>query len=454
LASASTFKARVLTAGSWSLGGHIFSQLLRLGSNLLMTRLLEPEAFGLLGIVIVLMIGFALFSDIGISQNIIRSEKGLDPEFLNTAWTVQILRGFFIWIVACILAALIPIFAKVGFIKAGTVYSNPMLPWIIVTYALSAIVQGFSSTKIATARRDMHAKKITQIEIVSQLVALFVMVGLAWHTRSIWALVIGGLTSALIGCLLSHWWLPGAANSFAWNRTALSELISFGKWIFLSSIIGFLCINGDRLLLGGMVDAKLLGVYTIAFMLINAVQMVMQMMSINIAFPALSEVVRERPADLAKMTNKLQMFGDVFLVSICGFIIASGEVIVSLLYDARYKDSGFILCALAVGAIGLRYQIVEQCYLSLGKPEINTLTNVFRFFVLYIGVPVGFYYWQFNGALAVIVLSQYAGWPAAIYFKIKYKIFSTKNELLVFPLLFLGMIIGYAFKLVVQAAES
>jgi O-antigen/teichoic acid export membrane protein len=198
-----SFKQRVITAASWSLGGHVLSQLIRLGSNLLMTRLLEPEAFGLLGIVIVLMIGFALFSDIGVSQNIIRSNRGSDPVFLNTAWTVQICRGFLIWFIASLLAILIPFAVDYKLVKVGTVYANPILPWIVSAYALTAIIQGFSSTKIATARRDMLAKRITQIEIVSQVVALAVMLTLAWFTRSIWALVLGSLTSALIvigGC--------------------------------------------------------------------------------------------------------------------------------------------------------------------------------------------------------------------------------------------------------------
>jgi O-antigen/teichoic acid export membrane protein len=448
LVATKTFKSRVINAGSWSVGGHVVSQVIRLGSNLFMTRLLEPEAFGLLGIVIVLMIGFALFSDIGVTQNIIRSDKGTDPLFLNTAWTVQICRGFLIWLIATILAVLIPIAAQNNLVKAGTIYANPMLPWIISIYALTAIIQGFSSTKIASARREMHAKKITQIEIVSQVVALVVMLTLAWYTRSIWALVAGSITSALIGCYLSHVWLPGTSNKISWDRASIRELIGFGKWIFLSSILGFLSINGDRLILGGLIEAQLLGVYTIAFMLINAVQMVMQMISSSIAFPALSEVIRERPADLAKTTNKLQLYGDIFLITVCGFLVGSGRSIVNLLYDNRYHDAGFILCTLAVGAIGMRYQILEQCYLALGKPQINTFTSGFRFIVLYFGIPLGFYLWGFNGALLAIVISQYAGWPAAIYFKIKHKLMNLKSEFIAVPLFAIGLFLGYLVSII------
>jgi O-antigen/teichoic acid export membrane protein len=431
------------------MGGHVLSQLIRLGSNLLMTRLLEPEAFGLLGIVIVLMIGFALFSDIGVTQNIIRSHQGAEEVFLNTAWTLQIIRGIFIWFVATALALVLPFAVSHAWVKAGTVYANPMLPWIISAYATTAIIQGFSSTKIATARRQMLARRITQIEIVSQVLALVVMLLVAWSTRSIWALVIGSVTSSLLSCILSHRWLPGVSNKLLWDRAALKELIGFGKWIFLSSAIGFLAINGDRLMLGGIVSAQLMGVYTIAFMLVNAVQMVMQMVSGNIIFPALSEVMRVRPQHLAMTTNKLQMYGDIFLVTTCGFLIASGQSIVDLLYDARYREGGFMLSALAIGAIGMRYQIVEQCYLALGKPKINTVTSFIRLLVLYLGLPIGYHYWQFDGALLAIVLSQYAGWPAAIYFKIKYQLFSLRSELVMIPLLLLGLGLGSLWTLMI-----
>src|SRR6056297_1188757 len=73
------------------IGGHNF---LRLVSNLALTRLLFPEAFGIMAIVQVVLVGVAMFSDFGIKGSIVQDERGDDPDFLNTAWTFQILRGF------------------------------------------------------------------------------------------------------------------------------------------------------------------------------------------------------------------------------------------------------------------------------------------------------------------------------------------------------------------------
>jgi hypothetical protein len=61
--------------------------------DLILTRLLFPEAFGLMALVQVFMGGLQMFSDLGVNMSIIQSKRGEDPDFLNTAWTFQILRG-------------------------------------------------------------------------------------------------------------------------------------------------------------------------------------------------------------------------------------------------------------------------------------------------------------------------------------------------------------------------
>ena len=446
LTSQKTLRQRVLHAGSWSLGGHVVSQLIRLCSNLLLTRLLLPEAFGLLGIVIVLMVGFALFSDLGISQNIVRSSRGDDPTFLDTAWTVQVVRGVIIWLLATIAAVALAVAAALGWVKPGTVYADPSLPWVIAVCSLILLISGFASTKVATVRRQMNPRSVVQLELVSQLIALVVMLPIAWWSHSVWALVAGSVVACASSTVLGHIVLPGHSNRFAWDRSALHDLIGFGKWVFLSSILGFLVINGDRLLLSAMVDAETMGLYTIAFLLISAVQMVLTMTASNVVFPALSEVARDRPHDLAKTTNKFQRLSDLYLLTACGFLIPTGSVIVSLLYDARYQAAGPILSLLAIGTIGWRYQVIDQCYLAMGKPQLFTVMNLLRLIVLYLGLPIGFHYIQFTGALVAIVASQFAGWPAAIYFKLKYRLMDSRVEIFSLVPLILGLILGFAFQ--------
>ena len=74
--------------------------IIRFGSNLVMTRLLMPEAFGVMSIATTVMVGLAMFSDLGLRQFIVQSSRGNDPSYLNTAWAIQILRGALLWVVS------------------------------------------------------------------------------------------------------------------------------------------------------------------------------------------------------------------------------------------------------------------------------------------------------------------------------------------------------------------
>ena len=110
-----------MKAGAWVMGGHVSSQLLRLASNLIMTRLLVPEMFGIMAVANILILGLALLSDLGLKQNIIQSKRGEDPVFINTAWTVQILRGVMITVIALAVAIAIYAINQLGWWPEGWV---------------------------------------------------------------------------------------------------------------------------------------------------------------------------------------------------------------------------------------------------------------------------------------------------------------------------------------------
>src|SRR5262249_52416768 len=86
-------KVRVFWAGSWIVGGHVFALALRLLSSLIMTRLLAPDLFGIMAIATAVHVVVALLADVGLFQSIVQSPRGEDPSFLNTAWTLQVVRG-------------------------------------------------------------------------------------------------------------------------------------------------------------------------------------------------------------------------------------------------------------------------------------------------------------------------------------------------------------------------
>ena len=252
----------------------------------------------------------------------------------------------------------------------GSAYSDPVLPWVVAALSLNALVGGFAFTKIATASRHLALGRVTLIELVSQVAGLAVMIVWALADRSIWAMVVGSLFSALMRVFLSHAFLPGEPNALHWSRDDFGEIFHFGKWIFLTSILGFLSASGDRLILGWLIDPAMLGLYSIALFMISALQEIFLKLAGSVAFPAFSEVVRERPFELARVYYKFRLPLDVVSLLATGLLFSSGHHLIDLLYDERYRAAGHMLEILSIGIFEVRYSLAGQCYMAMGLPRL------------------------------------------------------------------------------------
>jgi O-antigen/teichoic acid export membrane protein len=269
-------KARVLRAGGWIMGGQAVQQVLRLGTNVIIARLLFPDAFGLMAVVYMLATALALFSDLGVARSTVLSPRGTDPVFLDTAWTIQFIRNQCLALAVCVSAGAVALARHLGLWKAGTVYADPRL----------------------------HT--LTKIDISQQVVSAIAMVITAWIWHSIWAIITGAVVAGFVRCFLSYALLPGHRNRFRLDRDSARELMGHAKWLILSSIMGFLASNGDRVLLGGLITSREFGLYSIAMIMANVLQNIANSLCNSIVFPALSEVRRERPHELPKTFERFQ----------------------------------------------------------------------------------------------------------------------------------------------------
>ena len=245
-----SLRTRVLNAGAWSLAGFALSTIVRFGSNLLMTRLLAPEMFGVLAIASTVMVGLAMFSDLGVKQSIVQSKRGREAAFLNTAWSIQILRGILLWLVG-LGVSLDPLAGRLEAIPLGSVYAAPSLPYVIGVLSLSAAIGGFDSTKMIEASRGLFVSRIIKIEISSQICGLAAMIAWVSVDRSIWALVMGSLCSTLARVVLGHSLLPELeiAGTGTRSLSGKSYILASGFWSlqFLDfwSTVETACCSGD-----------------------------------------------------------------------------------------------------------------------------------------------------------------------------------------------------------------
>ncbi|MEC7256510.1 MAG: oligosaccharide flippase family protein [Pseudomonadota bacterium] len=354
--------------------------LLRLGGNLVLTRLLFPEAFGIMALVQVVMSGLQMFSDIGVGLSIVQNKRGGDPDFLNSAWVLQIGRGTVLWIAAILLAA-----------PVANFYDAPILAQLLPVAGLTALIQGFNSTKLATANRNLALGRVTMIRLGANAVGLLVLIALAFWLQSVWALVLGGLVAPLIVMVLSHTALPGHRNRFRLDRSAIGELTRFGKYIFLSTIAGFLTLQSDRAILGKLVSLSDLALYNIAFMLATLPRMLQQSLVNQVLYALYANRPPTQSDENYRDIAKARFMVIAVALAIASVLAVGGNHLIILLYDPRYEAAGVLLVLMAIAALpGLISTCYNNAVLATGNSRrfafLVAMSAILQLGVLVVGV--------------------------------------------------------------------
>jgi O-antigen/teichoic acid export membrane protein len=392
----STLKKLAIRGAIWTIIGFGGIQILRFGNNLILTRLLKPEYFGLMALVTTLRVGLELFSDIGIAQNIINSKRGDEPAFLNTAWTLQIIRGVVIWLICLLLS-----------FPAAKFYNDERLVLLIPIAIFFSVVDGFSCTSVHTLHRRMDLGKLSLYELALQACYLSTLCILVWFYPNIWTLAIGSVIGAIYKLVSSYWLIPKYTHRFTWEPNAVKEILSFGKWMFIASTLMFAAEQADRLVLAKILSFKMLGVYTVAYTLASIPREVIKQLSYKVIFPTISQ-----EADLPRATLRDKILRQRWFILLGTAIILAvlttiGDLIVAFLYDKRYADATWMMPILCSGIwFSLLFYTISPALLAISKPLYSAQSNFARFGVIILGVPLAYYSFGTLGAIIVIAFSD------------------------------------------------
>jgi len=394
-----SLRSRVIRGSFWTLAGFGSGQVVRLGGNIVLARLLFPGAFGVMALVNIFVQGLTMFSDIGIGPSIIQSKRGDDPTFLNTAWTIQVIRGVVLWVVSCLIA-----WPVAGF------YQNPELRILIPVAGLIAIISGFNSTSLFTHNRHLMLGKLTGVLFSSQTIAVVAMIAWAWQWPTVWALVIGALLGGVVKMGLSHAVLPGCGNRLLWNREASKELFGFGKWIFLSTLITFLALQYDRLALGRLISLEMLGVYAIAATLCRMPMRIGTRLANAVLLPALSrraQIDREEFAD--KVRRARGMVLPINLLAVLSIVLGA-PMFFSYLYDDRYADASWIAQLLSITIwFTILMDSSDRALVALGDTRSMARGKLYKCIVMAVGSSVGYLSAGLPGFILGVAVGAMAG---------------------------------------------
>ena len=393
-----TLESTALRATIWTVASYGAAQALRLANSLILTHLLAPEAFGQVTLVMTLVVGITMLSDIGLRPSIIQSTRGDEPRFLNTAWTLQVMQGLGLWVVA--LAMTWP---------ASKFYHNPSMKLVLPALALSMAVTGFNSTNLLSLSRHMGVRRLFLLDFSAQILSLVATVAWAYFAPSVWALVGGSLISNVYRLAVSHTPLvPGIRNRFLWDRESLKDILHFGKWIFLGTAFYFFASQSDRLILGRLVSLTLLGVYGIAFQISDVPRSVIGALSEKVGYPFISKIIHLPLAEFRAQFLRYRVYVLLTGGLLLSAMVVWGDLLIHKLYRPSYGDAAWMVPVLAAGLWHtLLYQTTRPVLFSLGKSKYNAVGNGVYCATMLLSIPLAFHYFGMLGAVIAVAAGDF-----------------------------------------------
>jgi O-antigen/teichoic acid export membrane protein len=404
-AASGGLRRRIVRGSLFQMGGYGAQQLLRIGSNLILTRLLYPAAFGQATIVTTLATGLVMLSDVAVQPCVVQSKRGDDPAFLNTAFTLQVLRGLALAVVMVALAK-----------PTAWFYREASLEGLIYLGAIQLVVNGFHSTSVFTLSRKLALGWVNGLDLGTSIVSAIFIVMLSRAYPNPRSLVIGGIFGSFVGSAASHFLPVPYRNRFQWEKEAAREIGRFGRWVFGSSAATFLGAQSDRILLGRFLGTGWLGVYGIAVNLSDMLSGLILRVIAGVMYPVLSEAGRMPDQDLSRLFYRLRLRLDAFSMTAAGLLAGTGGWLVHTLWDERYANAAWIVQVLCVRvAIALIVAPTETCLFALGQTRYLFARSLTRLVGTAIAIPAGWYLLGVKGVIWGTVIAEiptvFAVWP-------------------------------------------
>ena len=380
-------------------GGQALSLGVRFLTNIALAWFLMPADFGVAAIVGTVLVGMSLFSDVGIRDSVIRHEAGASDSFNISAQLLQIIRGVILYVVLLLLGPLLADF-----------YDVEILDECLMLAGLSLIFEGMISTKFYIFERNVDVIPGLVFDFVSQLAVTVVIVVLAYFYRSVWVLMFSYPVGTLVKLLISHYYANNFINPFKANASYVKEIISFGKWIFLSTLFSFVVIHADTLIIAKLIDISSVGIYQLAGAFAALMFGVAASLTEKIVYPAIAEASRSKVDDMSGELDKiLHGFMPIVLAGSL-FVFAVSPLFFHYLYREDYHQAGYLSQVLVIMFwLMTVYAILNRLAISFNHPhvaaKVSAVTAVAR---VTFGLA-GFYLFGLNGFILGFTAGSFLG---------------------------------------------
>lgn len=367
--SAPPLTDKVVRGSFWILSLRISNKLLGIIRIAILSRLLLPEHFGVVGIAALSISLVETFTQSGLATALIKKEGDVRSYF-NTLWTVSLIRSAFIFGVLFFAAPAVASFFVV-----------PDAKDIIRVFGISVLIAGCRNPAVIYFQKELQFSKQYLYEFTVTLVNLLVSAAAALMLRNAWALVFGGMAGAMARWTMSYWLEPYRPR-LQIDKEKFLELFDFGKWIYGTGILYFLINQGDDLFLGKAYGVAALGLYQMAFTISQLVTTELSQVVSHVTFPALSKIQLERER-LANAYAKVLRLVAFLAFPLAGLIfVLADELTLVVLSDRWLPIVPMLELLVWAGLLRALKGCTEPLFNAIGRPDVHTKFQLVQLIVL------------------------------------------------------------------------
>jgi O-antigen/teichoic acid export membrane protein len=412
---------------------NVGSLLLRLVSTLVLTRLLDASAFGIVGVMTSVAQIITLISNVGLFAFVVRSGNIDDPKFLDEVWTFKLARGL---IQTGIIAMLsIPLSHMLG---------KPELAVPIAVAGLLLLGDAASSMAFATAAHKGSIQRLAVMDLTPLAFQIALSIGLAVWLGSVWAILIALLASAGLKIALSFAIFPSSRRHWRWSRARVVEIWEFGKSIAGSSAIQLALSQVDKLIFAKIFSLNQFGLYILATSLAEIPSSLTNNYTTRILFPIFARARNEGKQQQKKVYYSSGWTFRILYMLFVGCFTGVSETIVELLYDSRYISAFHYLKILSLVAVfRLPIMITNEFIVAIEKSNHYLKINICRVITLFAAMIPMYYKFGSIGLVISLVISEFFGQIYNWICLYNLKIVVIHKELILILTFIAGYCLGY-----------
>lgn len=339
---------------------------------IILARILTPEDFGLVAVGILAVSLFQVFSEVGIKQALIKESEVDTEKMLDTAWTIEFVRGLIIFIL---------VFLNAGFM--ADFFNKSEATNVIRILGFLPLINSSTSIKIIYLQKELKFKKQFIYEITGIVGPLLITIPLAFILQNVWAIVIGTLSGEFIKMIASYFVMP-YKPSLTFNTKHFSQMFRFGKWILLGGIVSYFAMELDTYVAAKVFNASLLGIYVLAFSLSNKPAVEISKVLGKILFPAFAKIGHDiERTKKAFLKSSYLLY--LILIPVCLGLSLIAEDFVMVVLGKKWETMIPALQILSVGALFRSLTVpAGGLFNGIGKPNLVFILSSIRMSVLII----------------------------------------------------------------------